>query len=82
MIVSPQRGLGDILTQPTFPPYLHMLRLQDAQLLLHLANVAGCLGDLGALQVPLGQQLLDVLLLLLQRLLERGGARDLTGVTG
>lgn len=60
--------------------YLHVLRLEDAQLLLHLADVAGGLGHLGSLQVPLCQQLLDVLLLLLQGFLERGGARDLPGV--
>lgn len=65
---------------PRLPLYLHMLSLEDVQLLLHLADVAGCLGNLGALQVPLGQQLLDVLLLLLQGLLERRGARDLPGV--
>lgn len=60
--------------------YLHVLPLDDAQLLLHLADVAGGLGHLGALQVPLGQQLLDVLLLLLQRLLKRRGAGNLAGV--
>lgn len=57
-----------------------MLRLDGTQLLLHLADVAGGLGHLGSLQVPLGQQLLDVLLLLLQGFLERRGARDLAGI--
>lgn len=60
--------------------YLHVLRLGDAQLLLHLEDAAGGLGHLGSLQVPLGQQLLDVLLLLLQGFLERRGARYLAGV--
>ena len=53
---------------------------QQSQLLLHLPGVAGCLGYLTPLQVSLCQQLLDVLLLLLQSLLQRRGARDLTGV--
>lgn len=57
-----------------------MLPLDDAQLLLHLADVAGGLGHLGPLQVPLDQQLLDVLLLLLQRFLKRRGARNLASV--
>lgn len=60
--------------------YLHVLHLEDAKLLLHLTDVAGGFGHVGSLLVPLGQQLLDVLLLLLQGFLERGGARDLTGV--
>lgn len=57
-----------------------MLHLEDAQVLLHLTDVAGGLGHVGPLLVPLGQQLLDVLLLLLQGFLQRGGARDLAGV--
>lgn len=44
--------------------------------------MAGCFGHLTPLQVPLGQQLLDVLLLLLQSLLQRRGAGDLTSVPG
>lgn len=60
--------------------HLQVLGFERAQLFLHLADVAGRLGDLGPLQVPLGQELLDVLLLFLQRLLERRGARDLAGV--
>lgn len=65
---------------PRLFSYLHVLHLEDAQLLLHLTDVAGGLGHLGSLQVPLGQQLLDVLLLLLQGFLERRGARYLTSV--
>ena len=59
-----------------------MLVLEDSHLLLHLADVAGGLGHLAPLQVPLGQELLNVLLLLLQGLLQRRGARDLAGVAG
>lgn len=64
----------------TSSPHLYVLRLQDAQVLLHLRDAAGGLGHLGPLQVALDQQLLDVLLLLLQGFLQRRGARDLTGV--
>lgn len=53
---------------------------QQKQLLLHRSCVARCLCNLASLQVPLCQQLLDVLLLLLQGLLQRRGARDLTGI--
>lgn len=53
---------------------------QQNQLLLHHSCVARCLCHLASLQVPLRQQLLDVLLLLLQGLLQRCGARDLTSV--
>lgn len=61
--------------------YLHVLCLEGVHLLLHVADVAGGLGHVGSLQVSFGQQLLDVLLLLLQGFLERRGARDLPGVT-
>lgn len=61
-------------------PHLLMLSLEQRDLLLHLTDVAGGLGHLGALQVALSQQLLDVLLLLLERLLQSGGARDLAGI--
>lgn len=60
--------------------YLQVLGLEDTELLLHLTDVAGGFGHLGPLQVPLGQQLLDVLLFLLQGLLQRSGARDLAGI--
>lgn len=60
--------------------YLDVLRLHHVQLLLHITDVARGLRHLGSLQVSLRQQLLDVLLLLLQSLLQRRGARDLTGV--
>ena len=60
--------------------YLQVLGLESAKLLLHLTDVAGGLGHLGPLQVSLGQQLLNVLLLLLQGLLQRCGSRDLTGI--
>ena len=59
-----------------------MLVLEDSHLLLHLADVAGGLGHLAPLQVALGQELLDVLLLLLQGLLQCRRARDLAGVAG
>lgn len=61
--------------------HLLVLGLEQRNLLFHLTDVAGGLGHLGPLQVPLGQQLFDVLLLLLQRLLQGRGARDLAGVT-
>lgn len=60
--------------------YLQVLGLEGVELLLYLTDVAGGLGHLGPLQVPLGQQLLDVLLFLLQGLLQRSGARDLAGI--
>lgn len=67
---------------PCAPPVTHLLvlRLEQGNFLLHLADVAGGFGHLGPLQVPLGQQLLDVLLFLLQCLLQGRGARDLAGV--
>ena len=64
------RCVSDLI--PSFP--------QQSHLLLHLPCMAGCFGHLTPLQVSLCQQLLDVLLLLLQSLLQRRGARDLTGV--
>lgn len=73
-------GVLVALGAPWLGAHLLMLSLEQGDLLLHLADVAGGLGHLGPLQVPLGQQLLDVLLLLLQRLLQRRGARDLAGV--
>lgn len=66
--------------QPCLPTHLLMLRLEQGDLLLHLADVARGLGHLGPLQVPFSQQLLNVLLLLLQRLLQSGCAGDLAGV--
>ena len=55
---------------PHWFTYLLMLRLEQGDLLLHLADVARGLGHLGPLQVPFSQQLLDVLLLFLQGLLQ------------
>ena len=66
--------------RPSPPTHLLMLRLEQGDFLLHLADVARGLGHLGPLQVPFSQQLLYVLLLLLQRLLQGRGARDLAGV--
>lgn len=63
------------------PHYLLVLGLHDGNLLLHLADVAGGFGNFSPLQVTLCQQLLDVLLLLLQRLLQSCGARDFSGIT-
>ena len=80
-MLTSQRDLVEYRTVPG-GPHLHVLVLQDAHLLLHLADVAGGLGHLPSLQVTLSQQLLDVLLLLLQSLLQSRGARDLTGVAG
>lgn len=65
---------------PHLPTYLLMLRFEQGDLLLDLADVARGLGHLGPLQVPFSQQLLDVLLLLLQRLLQGSRAGDLAGV--
>lgn len=65
---------------PCLLTHLLMLSLEQGDLLLHLADVAGGLGHLRPLQVPLSQQLLDVLLLLLQSLLQGSRARDLAGV--
>lgn len=61
--------------------YLLMLGLHDGNLLLHLTDVAGGFGNLCPLQVTLCQQLFNVLLLLLQRLLESCGARDFPGIS-
>lgn len=52
------------------PIHLLVLRLEQGDLLLHLADMARGLGHLGPLQVPFSQQLLDMLLLLLQRFLQ------------
>lgn len=60
--------------------HLLMLCLEQGDLLLHLTDVARGLGHLGPLQVPFSQQLLDVLLFLLQRLLQGSRARDLAGI--
>lgn len=57
-----------------------MLGLQERDLLLHLADAAGGFGDFRTLQVPLRQQLLNVLLFLLQGLLQGCRARDLPGI--
>ena len=74
--------LGDVCVRVCVLADLLLVVPQQGELLLDLAHVAGCLGDLGSLQVPLAHQLLDVLPLLLQRLLKRRGARDLTAVPG
>lgn len=50
--------------------HLLVLCLQQGDLLLHLTDMAGGLGYFGPLQVTLSQQLLNVLLLLLQRFLQ------------
>lgn len=60
---------------------LHVLGFECVQLFLHLADVAGGLGHFGPLQVALGQELFDVLLLFFQSLLQCGGAGDLACVT-
>lgn len=67
---------------PPAPPATHllMLCLEQGDLLLYLADVARGFGHLGPFQVSFGQQLLNVLLLLLQCLLQGCGARDLAGV--
>lgn len=60
--------------------HLLMLGLQDGNFLLHLADVAGGLGNLRSLQISLCQQLLNVLLLFLQCLLQGSRAGDLPGI--
>lgn len=64
----------------TAAPHLLLALPQQHQLLLHFTHMAGCLGNLGSLQVTLGEELLDVLLFLLQGLLKGRGARDLPRV--
>lgn len=61
---------------------LHVLGFECVQFFLHLTDVAGGLGHFGTFQVALGQELLNVLLLLFERLLECRGAGDLARVTG
>lgn len=60
--------------------HLQMSALQCRQLFFHLADMAGCLGELGPLQVSLSQELLYVLLFLLQGFLQSRGPRDLPRV--
>ncbi|TNN54566.1 hypothetical protein EYF80_035196 [Liparis tanakae] len=54
---------------------------EHANLLLHLSNMASSLGNFSSLHVPLSHQLLNMLLLLLQRLLQGCGAGDLAIIT-
>lgn len=53
------------LTANPVVPDLFLTFSEDVELLLHFSYVAGGFGDLGPLQVALGEELLDVLLLLL-----------------